>query len=375
MEISEVRQLFPVTRNYNFQNSAAVAPVSTRVVEAVNTYLTRIRDQSYVDSGFYEHVGEVRKLAAQLINADTEEVTFVKSTSEGISFVANGLNWSTGDNIVTANCEFPSNVYPWMALQARGVQLNSVVEEDGRIPLDRLASAIDSRTRLVAISAVQYASGFRTDLTALGEICQQRGVFLCVDAIQALGMTPLDVRQMNIDFLSADGHKWICGPEGAGIFFVQRELLGHLAPSTIGWNSMKNGRDFDHIQFEYRDDAQRYDAGAYNLAGIYGLGAAIELLLEVGVDKIEGYLMALTDRLVEGLRSKGYRVVSPRRPGEASAIVACISDTHDLAKLQSHLQAEYRIITTVRRGRLRCSPHFFNTEAEIDQVIDVLPRH
>ena len=167
MEISEVRQLFPVTRNYNFQNSAAVAPVSTRVVDAVNTYLTRIRDQSYVDSGFYEHVGEVRKLAAQLLNADTEEVTFVKSTSEGISFVANGLNWSTGDNIVTANCEFPSNVYPWMALQARGVQLTTVVEEDGRIPLDRLASAIDSRTRLVAISAVQYGSGFRTKASLL----------------------------------------------------------------------------------------------------------------------------------------------------------------------------------------------------------------
>ena len=375
MEISEVRRLFPVTRNYNFQNSAAVAPLSTPVVEAVNHYLTLARDQSYVNSGFYQHADEVRKLAAQLINADPQEVTFVKSTSEGISFVANGLNWSTGDNIVTAGCEFPSNVYPWMALQSRGVQINSIVEEDGRIPLDRLASAIDSRTRLVAISAVQYASGQRTDLTALGRICQERGVFLCVDAIQALGMTPLDVRNMNIDFLSADGHKWICGPEGIGVFFVRRELLGHLAPTTIGWNSMKNAWDFDHIQFEYRDDARRYDAGSYNLAGIYGLGAAIKLLLEVGVENIEGYLLGLTDRLVEGLRSKGYRVVSPRQPGEASAIVAFISDTHDLSKLQAHLQAEYRIVTTVRSGRLRCSPHFFNTEAEIDQVIDVLPRH
>jgi selenocysteine lyase/cysteine desulfurase len=375
MDIPEVRQLFPVTGNYNFQNTAAVAPISTRVVEAVNTYLARARDQAYLDSGFYRHADGVRELAARLINADPEEVTFIKSTSEGLCFVANGLNWSTGDNIVTAACEFPSNVYPWMALQARGVQIKSIIEEDGRIPLERLATAIDGRTRLVAVSAVQYASGFRTDLTALGRICQERGVFFCVDAIQALGVTPVDVKRMNIDFLSADGHKWICGPEGAGIFYVRRELQGHLTPTTIGWNSMKNAWDFDNILFEYRDDAKRFDAGAYNLAGIFGLGAAIELLLEVGLEKIHKYVMRLTDRLVEGVRSKGYRVVSPRQPGEGSGIVAFISDSHDLAQLQAHLQAEYRIVTAVRKGRLRCSPHLFNTEDEIEQVIDVLPKH
>ena len=375
MEISDVRRLFPVTRNFNFQNSAAVAPLSVRVVEAVDTYLKHARDQAYIDGGFYHRADEVRKLAARLINADPQEVTFVKSTSEGISLVANGLNWNTGDNIVTANCEFPANVYPWMALQSRGVQLKSIVEEDGRVPLDRLASAIDSRTRLVAISAVQYASGYRIDLTTLGQICQEKGVFLCVDGIQALGMAPLDVRSMNIDFLSADGHKWICGLEGAGIFYVRRELLGHLAPTTIGWNSMKNGWDFDNIQFEYRDDAQRYDAGAYNFAGIYGLGAAIGLLLDVGVERIYQYLLKLSDRLVEGLRAKGYRVISPRQPGEGSAIVACISDKHNLVKLRDHMQTEYRIVASVRKGRLRFSPHFFNTEAEIDQAVDVLPRH
>lgn len=375
MEITEVRDLFPITRNYNFQNTAAVAPVSTRVVEAMNVYLSRARDQGYLGSHFYQRADEIRSVAARLINADPQEVTFVKSTSEGLSLVANGLNWSTGDKVVTAGCEFPSNVYPWLALQARGVRIRSVIEEDGRIPLERIAQAIDNRTRLVTISAVQYASGFRTDLAALGEICKERGVFLCVDAIQALGVVPVDVRSMQIDFLSADGHKWLCGPEGAGIFFVRRELIGHLKPSTIGWNSMKQAWDFDNILFEYRDDAKRFDAGAYNLAGIFGLGAAIELILDVGVERIQKYVLGLTDRLVEGVRSRGYRVVSSRQPGEASGIVAFISDSQDLAKVQAHLQTEYRIVTALRKGRLRCSPHFFNTPEEIDQVINALPRH
>lgn len=375
MEITEVRDLFPITRNYNFQNTAAVAPVSTRVVEAMNVYLSRARDQGYLGSHFYQRADEIRSVAASLINADPQEVTFVKSTSEGLSLVANGLNWNTGDKVVTAGCEFPSNVYPWLALQARGVRIQSVVEEDGRIPLERIAKAIDNRTRLVTISAVQYASGFRTDLAALGEICKERGVFLCVDAIQALGVAPVDVRSMQIDFLSADGHKWLCGPEGAGIFFVRRELIGHLKPSTIGWNSMKRAWDFDNILFEYRDDAKRFDAGAYNLAGIFGLGAAIELILDVGVERIQEYVLRLTDRLVEGVRSRGYRVVSSRQPGEASGIVAFISDSQDLAKVQAHLQTEYRIVTALRKGRLRCSPHFFNTPEEIDQVVNALPRH
>ena len=375
MDIADVRQLFPITRNYNFQNTAAVGPISTRVVDAMNRYLQRDAEHGYLGSGFYKHADQVRIAAAKLIHADPDEVTFIKSTSEGLSFVANGLSWSTGDNVVTAGVEFPSNVYPWLALQSRGVKIKTVIEEDGRIPMERLAAAIDGRTRLVTISAVQYASGFRTDLAALGEICKERGVFLCVDAIQALGVSPIDVHTMQIDFLSADGHKWLCGPEGAGIFFVRRELIGHLRPSTVGWNSMKQAWNFDDILFEFRDDAKRFDAGAYNLAGIFGLGAAIDLILEVGVDQISAYVQGLTNRLVEGLRAKGYRVTSPRLPGEASSIVAFISDSHDLAGIQAHLQTEYRIVTALRKGRLRSSPHFFNTPEEIDQLVAALPGH
>ncbi len=375
MDVQAIRSEFPITREYNFLDHAAVAPIPLRAVAAMQRYAEHASRFAYLDAGFYREADRIRGLAARLINADPDEITFVKNTSEGISFVANGLHFSHGDNLVTTAVEFPANVYPWMALQAAGVRLKMVPEDNGRVPVERLCEAIDSRTRVVAVSAVQYASGFRTDLTELGRVCQDKGVLLAVDAIQALGCLPIDVRAMNIDFLSADGHKWLVGPEGAGLFFCRRELLGHLRPSTIGWMSMKHHEDFGHYQFEFRDDARRFDSGAYNLAGILGLGASIEMILEIGVEKIWSRVREMTDRLVEAVRAKGYRVVSSRRPGEASGIVAFTSDRHDPERIRQHLRAEYRTIIAVRQDRLRASPHFYNTMDEIEQLVRCLPGH
>ena len=375
MDWDAVRDEFPVTRNYNFQNHAATAPMSRRAADAARQYLAESEENASVRDEFYKHADRVRAQIALLINANPDEVTFVKNTSEGLSLVANGLSWQNGDNVVTTNVEFPANVYPWQALRARGVQVRMVFEEDGRIPLERLIEAIDNRTRLVTISSVQYASGFRTDLATLGEYCQSKGVLLCVDAIQSLGVFPIDVQAMNIDFLAADGHKWLCAPEGAGVFFVRKELQGHLHPTSIGWLSMKNAHDFGRYQFEFADSARRYDSGSYNLPGIYGLGGAVTLALEIGIENIAERVIALTDRLTAGLREKGYRVVSSRSPAEASGIVAFFSDLHDLDEIQRHLQVEHRIVIAVRSGRLRASPHCYNNEREIDQLIDCLPKH
>ena len=186
---------------------------------------------------------------------------------------------------------------------------------------------------------------------------------------------PIDVKGMHVDFLSADGHKWMCGPEGVGIFYVSKEVQGHLNPSCVGWKSVKNAEDFDHYAFEFDDSIKRFDSGSYNIAGIYGLGGALELLLEIGIDNICQRVLFLTNRLVEGLRDKGYRVFSSRQPAEASSIVSFSSDVHDHDTIRQHLQSEHRLVITVRRGRLRASPHFYNSEKEIDQLIEVLPRH
>jgi len=375
MDWNALREEFAITRNYNFQNHAGVAPLSRRCADAVRKYLQHCEESAYILGGFYKHADRVRAQIAHLINANPDEVTFCKNTSDGLSMVANGLSWQTGDNVVTTNAEFSANIYPWQALRPRGVEVRMVFEEDGRIPLERIFEAINSRTRVVAISSVQFASGYRTDLATLGEYCQSKGVFLCVDAIQSLGVFPIDVRAMNIDFLAADGHKWLCAPEGAGIFYVRDELQGHLRPTSVGWMSMRDGWNFDKYQFEFADSAKRYDSGSYNLAGVYALGGAIELIEEIGIEPISQRLLLLTDRLVRGLREKGYRVVSSRAPGEGSGIVAFLSDLHDPQQVQRHLQGEHRIVIAVRRGRLRASPHVYNTEAEIDQLVEALPKH
>lgn len=373
MDWNAVRDEFPITRNYNFLNHAAVTPISRRCGDAVRTYLEHLEQNAYIRGGFYKHADRVRSQVASLINAKPDEVTFTKNTSEGISFVANGLNWQNGDNIVTTSVEFHANTYPWQALREHGVEIRMALEEDGRIPLERVLELIDNRTRVVGLSSVQFASGFRTDLVSLGEYCTSKGVFLCVDAIQSLGAMPIDVQAMNIDFLAADGHKWLCSLEGAGIFYVRKELQGHLKPTTIGWLSMKDPFNYDRYQFEFADSAKRYDSGSYNLAGIYALGAAIELIQEIGLEAITGRILMLGDRLVAGLRDKGYRVFSSRAAGEGSGIVAFFSDRHDHERIQQHLQTERRIVISERCGRLRASPHFYNTESEIDQLIDALP--
>lgn len=375
IDVAAVRQQMPVTRHHNYLNHAAVAPISGPAVEAMQRYAQEASEHSYARGRLYPEAKRVRQSAAKLLNCHAEEITFVPNTSQGLSYVANGLQWSRGESVVTSGVEFPANIYPWMQLRHQGVVLKMVPEDNGRIPIERLIELIDERTRVLTISSVQFGSGFRSDLAALGTACQERGVLFCVDAIQSLGCMPIDVRAMKIDFLSADGHKWLLGPEGAGIFYCRHELLGLLRPSTVGWLGIKNAMDFSRYQLEFRDDARRFDSGSYNLAGIWGLGASIDWLLGFGIENIWERVKLLTDRLIGGVTAKGYRVVSSRAAGEASGIVSFVSSTHDHQRIVNHLAQEYRTVIATRHGRLRVSPHFYNTEEEIDQLVEHLPEH
>lgn len=355
-------------------NHAAVAPLSRPAAEALAGYAYELAESAYLRGTYYRAADRVRTAVAKLINAQSAEITFTKSTCEGINYVANGVPWLTGDNVVSTTMEFPANVYPWMNLQTRGVTLKRVADEGGRIPFDRLASAIDRRTRVVAISAVQWSNGFRIDLARLGELCRSKGVLLFVDAIQALGVHPIDVQGMNIDFLAAGAHKWLCGPEGVGVFYCQRDLIGHLRPSELGYMSMKHGYEAPEPFIDLHDDARRFDSGVYNLAGICALGASLNLLHEVGLDQVQVRVKHNTDLLVEGLRSRGWTVHSPRTASEWSGIVAFASERHDVDALRKHLRNEFKIVVANRLGRLRASPHFYNTAEEMQQLLDALPR-
>jgi selenocysteine lyase/cysteine desulfurase len=349
--------------------------------EALRLYAQQAQRGAYLETRWYSDLEDLRRMGALLLGADAAEIAFIKNTSEGLATVAAGLDWSPGDRVVSSGVEYPANIYPWMELSRRyGVELVMVPEQrqgqELRVPLEHLLrEAAHPRTRLVSLSHVEFGSGQRLDLATIGRQCRQQGKLLCVDAIQSLGALPVDVGQMNIDFLSADGHKWLLGPEGAGLFYCRRELLGHLRPLIVGWMNVVRAEDFGHYDYTLKPDARRYESGSHNVGGFLSLKAAVGVLLEAGIEQIAGRLKALTDRFIDGLVARGYGVVSPRGGDEWSGIVSFESPVHEANSVWRMLRKQHRVELAVRLGRLRCSPHFYNTEAQIDRLLELLPGH
>lgn len=373
-------EAFPVLARRDFFNHAGVAPIPRVAADAIRRYAQQAESDVYLDSGWYREVEITRATASRLINAVPDEVALVKNTGEGLSIVARGIDWQRGDRIVTTAVEYPSNIYPWMELrETRGVELMMVPETDapdGARVVDEsavLEAATHPRTRLVTLSHVQYASGQRMDVARVGRFCRERGILFCVDAIQSLGVLPVDVQSMNIDFLAADGHKWMMGPEGAGLFFIRRDLMARVRPLSVGWMNVVNAQDFGHYDYTLRPDSRRYECGSWNVAGFLGLGASLVLLESVGIDRIFARVRGLGDRLVSGLRGKGWRIVSSRADRQVSGSVVFVSDRVDHREVFESLR-EKRIEIALREGRLRASPHFYNTEDQVDRLIESLPK-
>jgi cysteine desulfurase / selenocysteine lyase len=372
MDWTHLRRECPVTARWAYFDHAAVAPLTDRAHRALREWAADLAANGDVhDSTRVHQVEEVRQRAAQLLNADPLDLAFIKNTSEGIGIVAEGLPWHAGDNIVTAEEEYPANLYPWMNLASRGVELRRVPSRNGRLLLDDLRAAIDGNTRLVSLSFVEYASGFRNNLTAVGELCREKKVLFLVDAIQGLGVLPLDVRQMPIDFLAADGHKWLLGPEGAGLFWIRRELVEQLHPVGVGWNSVIDSRNFSHTEFRLKPHAGRWESGSLNVGGILALGASLEVLLGIGIDVIAERVLNLTDYLCEQVERTGLEVYSSRRSNEKSGIVSLIVPGGDVRALVRCCR-DAGIVVNQRAGRLRVSPHAYNTVEELDRLVELL---
>jgi selenocysteine lyase/cysteine desulfurase len=373
---------FPILSRWDFFNHAGVSPLSGVAAEAMRAYAQQAETDVYLGTNWYVDVEKLRILAAGVINAHRDEIAFIKNTSEGISIVAMGIDWQWGDVIVTTSVEYPANVYPWMEVaRSRGVKLVQVAEQDDRdsrrgVPVDDiLQAAHNPKCRLVALSHVEFASGQRHDLELIGRYCRQHEKLLCVDAIQSMGVLPVDVQAMNIDFLAADGHKWMMGPEGAGIFYCRRELLERTRPLMIGWMNVVNAMEYGDYDYTLKPDAGRFECGTYNIPGLLGLKASLELLHRLGTDAIGARLKELDDRLIAGLILKGYHIVSPRHHEQWSGIVSFTSPKHEHEQIVKALRKEKKIEIALREGRLRASPHFYNTEQQIDRLIEALPRN
>jgi selenocysteine lyase/cysteine desulfurase len=310
----------------------------------------------------------LRTAAARLTGADPSEIALVKNTSEGIATIALGLDWKPGDRMVGFLEEFPANYFPWKRLEQKGVEVRWLSVGD---PLDRIDDACRG-AKLLAISFVQFLSGYRAPIQEIGEICRRNRCIFMVDAIQGLGAFPLDVRACRIDALAADGHKWLLGPEGCGILYINRELQDRVEPVEFGWTNVAKYNDYASRDMTLRQDAGRYECGTLNTIGCFGLQASIEFLLEVGVGKIAPVIRNLADRIAAGVESKGYRVLGDRTPENSSGIVSFRKPGIAAEEVVRILRSR-GIATAPRTGWVRTSPHFYIAPAEIDRMLDALP--
>ena len=371
MDLAAFRSQFPVASHWAFLDHAAVAPLPAPAVAALHAYAASLAANGIAAvKEWMNRVVEVRGLAARLINApSSDDVYFVPSTTHGISVVAEGFPWEPGDNVVLAAEEYPANQYPWMNLAHRGVEVRSVPSRGGRLDVADLRAAMTDRTRVLTVSSVEFASGFRNDLDALGELCRERGVFFFVDAIQSLGVFPLDVQRTPIDALAADGHKWMLGPEGAGFGYVRREWVERLHPIGVGAFSVVRPLEFSTIDFTLKPHAGRWEGGAMNVPGITAFGASLELLLTAGTENVERRVLELTDHLCDRARSRGWTVFSSREPAEKSGIVSLVHPTLPPDEVMRRCRAA-GVVVNNRAGRVRVSPHAYNTESEIDRFLE-----
>jgi len=369
-----IRSQFATTETFAYLNSAAVAPPPRTAIAAV---LSQLEDAGvYAGLRFGAWVDtkkRCRTLMAGILGVRDEQLAFMRNTSDGFSTIANGIEWRTGDNIVSFADEFPANFYAWRNVRDRhGVELRFAPERDGRIDLDELISLIDSNTRLVTISSVQFASGFRSDLARIAEAAHKVDALFCVDLIQGLGAHAYDLPALGVDAACGASHKWLCAPEGIGYIYLSDRAHERVSPTLVGWISMEDAWDFADREQNYKPNALAWETGTGPSALFYGLEASLKLLIDADLTKVEAYLDDLSNYLCEKIASKDYEIVSSRANGERSAIV-CIRHKGGLTPNEIAAQLEKEnVLVSPRLDRIRIASHFFNNTEDIDRLAEAL---
>ncbi|CAD6873807.1 aminotransferase class V-fold PLP-dependent enzyme [Methylomonas fluvii] len=362
---------FPLTDELIYLNHAAVAPWPKRTSTAVIQFAEQncqFGSHYYLD--WLKKENEIRRQLQALLNAPSaNDIALVKNTSEALSFVAFGLPWQAGDNIVSSNEEFPSNRLPWQALTERGVEFREADLRSAATPEDALFALVDSNTRLLTISSIQFASGLRMDLERIGEFCQQRGILFCIDAIQSLGAVQFDVQAYHADFVMADGHKWLFGPEGLGVFYTNPAARDRLKLSQYGWHMMKDTHNYENLPWEIHPSARRFECGSPNMLGIHALSASLSLLLETGMPTVEALVLERSNYLRDAISANAELILlSQRHSRLQSGIVNFKHRSIDNEVLYKHLQKN-GVVCALRGGGIRFSAHFYNTLAELDRAL------
>ncbi len=373
MELREARSLIPLARHYIHMNHAGVSPMSDRGRAAIERVADAMATRPYRERWAQEEADRVRELIGELINAVPETIGLTRSTAHGMSLLAQGLDWKPGDNVVGAEWEYPANVYPWMALKARGVEHRQVKPIDGRITPDAVLAMVDARTRVVALSHVQFWNGFRVDIGAIGSECRKRDVLFAVDVMQSAGALRLDVQRMPLDFCAAGAGKWLMGPAGIGFCFCRPDLLERLQPVVVGAASVVGHDRYFEPELELPVHGRRFEESVISLLDTAAFGAALELLLDVGSEVIEARVLELSGKLASGLADRGYELVKPwpRSASESSGIVSFRKPGASAQEVLRDLNSAH-IVARTHRDFVRLSPHFYNTDEEVERVLGVL---
>ena len=348
--------------------------MSRRGAAAIEQVVEASLNRPYRDRWAQDEADRVRDLVSSLISAPFECIALTRSTAHGMSLLAQGLDWNAGENVVGAIGEYPANVYPWMALEHRGVELRQAKPLEGRVLPEQIFALVDGRTRVVALSHVEFWNGFRTDLETIGAECRRRGILFAVDVMQSAGALRIDAGRMPIDFCAAGAGKWLMGPPGIGFCFCSKELLERIRPVIVGVGSVIGHDRYFEYDLTYRPNAGRFEESVVSLLDTAAFGAALELLLDVGTQVIEDRVLALAARLGNGLAAAGYEVVEPwpRTKAESSGIVSFRRPGAATAQTILRDLGAAHVIARTHRDFVRLSPHFYNTVEEVDRVLDVL---
>ena len=364
---------FPVRRNLVYFNHAAVAPLPRRVADAIEAHTENTKLRGAADwRRWYADVERTHEKAAAFLGAAREEVSFLPSTSWGLNLVAQAFDWKTGDNVVGDDMEFPANVYPWMLLGRRGVELRLVENRGGRVTAEDIAARVDERTRIVAVSWVAFHNGFVYPIEQIGRLCRERGILFVVDAIQGLGALPLDVGKSEIDVLVADAHKWLLGPEACAIFYVAKSARDRLPPPFGGWWNVKGApgsTGYLDYSLDFYGGGRAYEAGSLPTAQVIGLAAALDLLTAMGIQTVRDRILATVGALRDGLIQRGWKLATPEPL--RSGILAALAPGGDARRL-AKAREERGVIVSPREGAVRFSPHAFNDASEVARILATL---
>jgi selenocysteine lyase/cysteine desulfurase len=370
-----IRSMFPALKKYVYLNSAAVSPMPKISVDAVISQLQDVSENGTVNfNSWIATKNRCRDLVAEMLNVNAENIAFMRNTSDSFASVANGIDWAEGENIVTFEREFPANFYAWRMIRDKfGVELRICPEINGRYDLDEFLSLIDANTKVVAVSAVQFGSGYRADLERIGQKAREVDALFAVDMIQAFGVVPLDLPKNLVDIACGASHKWLFSPEGCGILYLSKRARKQIEPTLVGWISVENPWNFNDTEQPFKPNALAWESGTGGISLFYGLEQSLKLIRETGVEKIQKYLEELTDYLCEKLVEKGYQIVSSREQSEKSQIVCILPKAGQHSSEIAKMLEEKGIIISPRGERLRIAPHFFNNKNDIDKLIEALP--